>query len=377
VKRFLLTVVPLLAGLAFAPSAFAGGYTDASYLTPVGKVGQPYYHVIAWRPGQGCPPYSYHLDPGNHLPPGLSLDVGSGKITGTPTKEGSWTFYVSQIDQCGVEGQGNSPFTIKIEGSAPPLTVTTSTLRIATTGIAYTATLSASGGGSLTWSLAAGSLPAGLQLAANGTISGTPTAVGSSTFTVKVTDGSRSSTRELSLRVIAPFAAATPAMQPGEVGRPLTVSLSATGGITPYAWSLGSGTLPAGLLLDASTGTISGVPEVAGSFPVRVTASDSNGSSTTLELTLTVRAKLAVTSTRLRSASAGRSYRVRLRVRGGVGPLTWKLGGGRLPRGLRLDEATGTLSGRPRTAGAYRITVVVTDALGARTTRAFRLIVRR
>jgi hypothetical protein len=48
-----------------------------------------------------------------------------------------------------------------------------------------------------------------------------------------------------------------------------------------------------------------------------------------------------------------------------------------MPRGLRLDVTTGTLRGKPRAAGTYRFTVVVTDALGARTTRAFRLTVRR
>jgi len=378
VKRFLLALVTLLAALALAPNAFAGGYTDASYQTPIGKVGQPYYHVIAWRPGQGCPPYSYHLDPGNHLPPGLSLDVSSGKITGTPTKEGSYTFYVSQIDQCGVEGQGNSPFTITIEGSAPapPLTVTTSTLRIATTGIAYSTTLTASGATSLTWSVAGGSLPAGLQLAGNGTISGTPTTVGTSTFTVKVSDGSRTSTKQLTLRVIAPFAVASPAPEPAEVGRPFSAALTATGGITPYAWALASGALPAGVTLDPAQGTIAGVPTQAGSFALTISARDSNGSSTTLNVTLSVSAKLRIASRRLPGARAGHAYRARLATGGGVGPFTWTLLNGRLPRGLRLDAATGTLKGKPRSAGSYRIAVVVTDSLGARTTRALHLTIR-
>ena len=376
-RRLPLAVAAFVAALSFVPNAFAGGYTDASYLTPIGKVGQPYHHVIAWKPGNGCPPYGYHLDPGNYLPTGLSLNVGSGEITGTPTKEGRWTFYVSQIDKCGVEGQGNSPFTITIQGSVAPLAVTTSSLRIATTGIPYSTTLSASGGGSLTWSLSAGSLPQGLQLGSNGTISGTPTAVGTSNFTVKVSDGSRTTTKDLTLRVIAPFTAATPGLEPGEVGRPFTATLAAAGGIGPYKWSLASGALPAGVALDPAQGTVAGVPEEAGSFQATVAVADSSGSSTTLKLTLTLRAKLGIASTRLPRATAGRAYRATFVFRGGVGPCTWRLANGRLPRGLRLDTTTGRLSGRPRRAGSYRVSVVVTDALGASSARSFRLTVRR
>ena len=73
-------------------------------------------------------------------------------------------------------------------------------------GEGYNATLEASGGVTpYSWSLASGSLPAGLSLFSGGVISGTPSAAGNRTFTVRVTgsDG-RSSTRSLSLQVTAP-----------------------------------------------------------------------------------------------------------------------------------------------------------------------------
>ena len=93
--------------------------------------------------------------------------------------------------------------------------ITTTALSAATVGIAYTATLKASGGaGALTWSLVSGSaLPAGLTLSSSGTISGTPTTTATTNFTVKVTDssaatqGAASQTQPLSITVAATAAA--------------------------------------------------------------------------------------------------------------------------------------------------------------------------
>ena len=99
-------------------AAGAGGYTDASYLTPRGTVGQPYSHRVEWKPGNGCPPYSYAVV-GGDFPPGLSLS-SDGYISGTPSKEGRWVFYIRQTDLCGPEGEGNSPFVINVDGSGPP-----------------------------------------------------------------------------------------------------------------------------------------------------------------------------------------------------------------------------------------------------------------
>ena len=77
----------------------------------------------------------------------------------------------------------------------PALVITTSSLPAGTVGVAYSQALGASGGTPpYTWSVASGSLPAGLSLAAGGTISGTPGTAGSSSFTVRVTDSASAST---------------------------------------------------------------------------------------------------------------------------------------------------------------------------------------
>jgi hypothetical protein len=89
-------------------------------------------------------------------------------------------------------------------GSTPALTIGTTSLLGGTAGTAYTQALSASGGTApYAWSIASGSLPAGLSLA-GGTISGTPTTAGTSSFTVQVADSaSHTATAALGITIAA------------------------------------------------------------------------------------------------------------------------------------------------------------------------------
>ena len=82
-------------------------------------------------------------------------------------------------------------------------TITTTTLPNGTTGTAYSQTLAATGDATITWSHDSGDLPNGLTLNANGTITGTPTAAGTFTFTVKATNSAGNDTKELSITIAA------------------------------------------------------------------------------------------------------------------------------------------------------------------------------
>jgi subtilisin family serine protease len=171
------------------------------------------------------------------------------------------------------------------------LGVLTVSLPGATAGSAYSRQLSGvNGSGSLTWSRTAGSLPSGISLSSAGVLSGTPSASGSFPFTVQVRDGSgATATQQLVLEVAGPPSVVTTSLPDAVVGSAYSRTLEATGGTTPYRWSLASGALPSGLTL-SDGGTISGTPSATGtaSFTVRVT--DAAGRSGTQALSLTVSA---------------------------------------------------------------------------------------
>ena len=169
----------------------------------------------------------------------------------------------------------------------PAPSITTTKLSAGTVGKAYSATLKASGGaGALTWSLASGSsLPAGLSLSSAGTISGTPTTVGTATFTVKVTDASGgeggpvSQTQQLSITITpGPLTITTTSLPEAVVNEAYSAPLQASGGNPPYTWTVANGSsLPAWLSLGGS-GTswkVYGTPTATGSSSFSLTVSDS------------------------------------------------------------------------------------------------------
>ncbi len=134
-----------------------------------------------------------------------------------------------------------------------------------------------------TWALTAGSLPPGLTLSnsttASITITGTPTTVGTSTFTIQCIDSAGASVTEtlsITINVPPPLSVATRSpLTSGTVGTAYTFTLQASSGIQPYTWTLTTGTLPPGLSL-ASNGVISGTPTLAGLYTFTVQVTDSS-----------------------------------------------------------------------------------------------------
>lgn len=225
----------------------------------------------------------------------VEIPVGSNPssiVTGDFNSDGNQDFAVTnEVDDTisiffgdgkgGFKAGPGSPLRL-----AKGLAINTTSLPAGVVNTAYTSSLQSVGGtGTLTWSMAPGSLPAGLRLdAATGAITGVPTAAGTSSFTVQVTDSSTPAQSAITLLSIpvsaaAPALAITTALLPnGSVGTPYDRILTATGGTAPYTWSIlaGSGSLPAGLSLAASTGEITGSPTTAGSFPFTVQVTDSS-----------------------------------------------------------------------------------------------------
>jgi 6-phosphogluconolactonase (cycloisomerase 2 family) len=234
---------------------------------PLGETGTPYSQAL--QAAGGAAPYTWSASPGP--PPGLSLSA-AGTLVGTPTAAGAFNFTVSVKDSDNFTA--TKTFSILI---ASKLTLTTTGLPAAIIGTAYSQTMQAVGGTApYTWS-SAPSLPPGLSLSPGGTISGTPTSVGTFNFTVSVQDvNALTVARAFSIVVVSPLAVTTTSLPSATIGAPFSQTLQASGGTTPYTWSIPPASLPPGLSL-STAGTISGTPTTAGTFNFTVKVTDANG----------------------------------------------------------------------------------------------------
>ncbi|QWV93144.1 putative Ig domain-containing protein [Geomonas oryzisoli] len=186
---------------------------------------------------------------------------------------------------------------------------------------------------------------------------------GNHTVTVEATDAAGNTGRSSVTFTVAYTALAvdTVALPFGTSGTAYNRSLSASGGVPGYTWSIASGNLPAGLTLNGSTGVIAGVPGTAGSYAFTVRVADSDGASVTGSFTITVYQPVQIGTTSLAGGYAGASYSQSLSASGGTGSYAWSVVSGSLPAGLSLNQATGQIAGTPSVAGSSNFTVECRD----------------
>ena len=154
----------------------------------------------------------------------------------------------------------------------------------------------------------------------------------------------------------------TTALPDATVGTPYSASFVASGGTLPYSWSVSAGQLPAGLLLDPSTGAIAGTPTdptSTSNFTVQVTGGDSQMSSKALGIR--VADPVSVTTPALPGGRVGMAYSQSLAAGGGLAPYAWSLVNGTLPPGATLSTG-GVLRGTPTVTGTSSFTVRATDS---------------
>jgi hypothetical protein len=168
---------------SFSIAVSAPPFTISIPTPPAGIIDQP-YQLTASASGQ-IGVVTWSIVSGG-LPPGITLDVATGLMAGSPAAAGTFTAIVRGKDTGTVTRTDDASVTIVV---AAKVSIVTAALPAGNVGSPYAVVLTATGStGPVVWSVAGGSLPAGLVLGADGRISGRPTALGTATFTVRAAD---------------------------------------------------------------------------------------------------------------------------------------------------------------------------------------------
>ncbi|MCW2527136.1 MAG: dystroglycan-type cadherin-like domain repeat protein [Pseudonocardiales bacterium] len=293
------------------------------------------------------------------VPAGLTLSP-TGLITGAPTTAGTTAVTLTVVS--------GTTQTVSFSWIVVnPPTVTTPAAQTSTANVADSLTVASTCPNTPCTFLVSGA-PTGLTINGSGVISGTPTAAGTFTVRVTLTDaaGATASTSNFTWTVYAnPLALTPPANQTSTVSTPDSLQLVATGGSGSYTWT--ATPLPAGLTLNANTGLISGTPTVtANAVTVAVRVTDTATASTlTGSFTWAVAARPTVASPGNNVASSvGASLTLPLFTSCPNGPCTYALING--PSTFTISATgviTGSFTGPAATFNG--VTLTVTDNAGA------------
>jgi hypothetical protein len=271
-------------------------------------------------------------------------------------------------------GGGSKPVSVAVTASAATVDATDSVTLTAT----VTNDKNAAG---VSWSVSGGG-----TLSNQTTTSATYTAPSTNSASLSVTVTATSiadatKTASATLTVPATPTITTTALAAGAVGTAYSATLAGSGGITPYIWSVNTGSALPACLTMTTAGVISGTPvaSCAGTSSITFKLTDS-GTATALTITkalsLTLNAAPAITftATTMPAATFNVAFVGSAAATGGAGALTYSLSSGPLPTGLTLNTATGAITGTPAVVGTYPITVKAADAFGDSATQNYSIV---
>ena len=287
------------------------------------------------------------------LPAGLTINTTTGLISGTPTAVAVSTVTISATN---AGGTGTTTLTLTVIPAVP--VISSATTVIGNVGIAFTYVITAS---STPTVFGATGLPAGLTVnTTTGAVSGTPTVIGVSAVTISATNGGGTGSTTLTLTVVlvAPvISSATTAS--GTAGDAFTYAITASSNPTTF----GATGLPSGLVLNTTSGVISGTPTGTGTSSVTITATNASGTGTaTLTMTVAVAAPV-ITSAATATGTVGTAFTFTVSASGN--PTSFNASG--LPSGLQIDAVTGVISGTPTGATTAPVSLSATNATGTGT----------
>jgi hypothetical protein len=327
--------------------------------------GSNYSQSFSATSNGGTGPYSFNLT--GTLPNGLIFSGNT--LSGTPTQTGNFPITVTATD-INTSCTGSRNYTLVV--NCQSIAVNPASIPNGAVGASYSQTFTHEGGiGSTTFNLT-GTLPTGLGFS-GATLSGTPTQSGSFPITVTATDSNNcTGSRNYTLVINAcPAITVNPATIPaGTVNAAYSQTFTQTGGVGSVNFSL-TGTLPNGMSFSGAT--LSGMPTQTGSFPITLTATDSNFCTGSRNYTLVINCQTySVTPSSIPAGTAGTAYNHTFAHNGGIGDVTFAQNG-KLPSGITFSGAT--LSGTPTQTGSFPISITATDANGCTATRNYTLII--
>lgn len=201
------------------------------------------------------------------LPAGISLNPMTGALTGTPSA-GTYMFMLRA---------SNGPLTAPVIGFAgdvvPAPVWTDTTLAPFVAGVAYVDYVAATGTPAPTFILAAGALPDGISLDSDtGKVYGTPTTVGSYSFTLEASNGVGESPSKKFTGKVQGIVWTDTFLAPAQVGVAYSDQIAVESAPPSVTYRVFYGDVPPGLVLDPSTGSVTGTPTVAGEYAFGVEA---------------------------------------------------------------------------------------------------------
>lgn len=282
-----------------------------------------------------------------------------------PGTTGLTAFYVHVFDWRG-DARPDMTYFLQAFGQLAPLTMSFNGGQALSVGVAYSASVFASGGsGTLSIQLAQGAvLPPGLSIDTAGHISGTPTTKGTYTFDVVAIDSGTTQQIQntFTLEVASPLTV-NGSLPQGTTGVAYNQTLAVSGGVPPYSFNFFSGEWCVCLTFDSTKGAVSGIPANVITYTGNVNIFDAEGRSAFVSLNLPVIAgPLFVAGSVMPSGTNGWVYDQLIPAQGGKPPYSFVITAGAIPPGMALDPSSGDLRGIPTASGTYSFTVSVTDS---------------